>query len=135
MRIESLRLERYGAFESRSVDLSGPGLIVIYGPNEAGKSTCLSAIGDFFYTIPHNSPLGVFGYDAMRIGATLSTAGGKRLVLQRRKGRGRTLVDDAGIGHEQAGLGGGPVPEFAAPVDLQCVQQQSEQDHANGFRQ
>jgi len=100
MRIESLRLERYGAFESRSVDLSGPGLIVIYGPNEAGKSTCLSAIGDFFYTIPHNSPLGVFGYDAMRIGATLSTAGGKRLVLQRRKGRGRTLVDDAGIGQE-----------------------------------
>lgn len=100
MRIESLRLERYGAFENRSVDLSGPGLIVIYGPNEAGKSTCLSAIRDFLYTIPHNSPLGVFGYDAMRIGATLSTAGGERLVLQRRKGRGKTLVDEAGVGQE-----------------------------------
>lgn len=106
MRIEALNLERYGAFESRAVDLAGPGLIVIHGANEAGKSTCLNAIGDFLYGIPHNSPLGVFGYDAMRIGATLRTAAGERLSLQRRKGRGKTLIDEAGVGHEDGLLAG-----------------------------
>lgn len=106
MRIEALNLERYGAFESRTVDLSGPGLIVIHGPNEAGKSTCLSAIGDFLYGIPHNSPLGFFGYDAMRVGATLSTAAGERLSLHRRKGRGKTLIDETGVGHEDSLLAG-----------------------------
>lgn len=106
MRFEALHLERYGAFESRTLDLSGPGLIVIHGPNEAGKSTSLNAIGDFLYGIPHNSALGVFGYEAMRVGATLSTSAGGRLSLQRRKGRGKTLIDEAGVGHEDSLLAG-----------------------------
>ena len=106
MRIEALRLERYGVFESRTVDLSGPGLIVVHGPNEAGKSTCLNAISDFLFGIPHNSSLGVFGYDAMRIGATLQTAAGETLAFQRRKGRSKTLIDEAGVGHEDSALAG-----------------------------
>ena len=106
MRIEALQLERYGVFEDRQLDFSGPGLIVVYGPNEAGKSTCLSAVSDFLYGIHPQSPLGLFGYDAMRIGATLVTAAGERLELKRRKGRGKTLVDQAGAAHENSILAG-----------------------------
>lgn len=98
MRLEAISLENYGAFAARSLELGEkPGLTIVYGPNEAGKSTFLAAIGDFLFTIPNNSPRGgMFGYDAMRIGATLRTRDGRRLVLRRRKGRGITLTDEAG---------------------------------------
>lgn len=48
-------IERYGAIESRRVCLDGPGLTVVYGPNEAGKSTCLAAITDFLFHIPERT--------------------------------------------------------------------------------
>lgn len=38
MNIEKLALTAFGRFQGKSVDL-GPGLNIIYGPNEAGKST------------------------------------------------------------------------------------------------
>ena len=96
MRFESLTLENYGAFASRTIE-PGPGLTIVYGPNEAGKSTFLEAISDFLFTIPPNSARGgLYGYDAMRIGAVIETRDGERLALRRRKGRGKTLLDDTG---------------------------------------
>ena len=94
MRFEELTIEKYGAFGARSLSLKDqPGLVVIYGLNEAGKSTWLSAIADFLYGVPQNTPRGqVFGYDQIRLGATLLLADGKRLMLRRRKGRGPTLT-------------------------------------------
>ena len=39
MRIEALRLEHYGAFAQRNLQLGGKApLTVVYGPNEAGKN-------------------------------------------------------------------------------------------------
>ncbi len=98
MRFEELVIEKYGVYQRLSVNLdAAPGLVVIYGPNEAGKSTCLSATVDFLFGIPATSPYGqVFGYDQMRIGATLRLADGRRIVLRRRKGRVRTLTDGNG---------------------------------------
>ena len=54
MRFESLTLERYGRFENRTLDLSGDQirLHVVFGPNEAGKSTVLSAIADLLFGVP-----------------------------------------------------------------------------------
>ena len=96
MRFAALSLERYGNYEKLSVPFV-PGLNVIYGPNAAGKSTCLAAVLDFLFGIPNNTPRrNRYGYDAMRIGATLVLADDTRLELRRRKGRGRTLLDRSG---------------------------------------
>src|SRR5579872_3992838 len=94
MRFAELSLERYGVYQQLSVPFASPGLNVVYGPNEAGKSTCLAAISDFLFGIRNDSPHDErFSYNAMRIGATLLLADGRRLVLQRRRGRGQTLLD------------------------------------------
>jgi uncharacterized protein YhaN len=70
-----------------------PGFVVIYGLNEAGKTTWLSAIADFLYGVPQNSPHGqIFGNDQIRLGGRLVLANGKCLTLRRRKGRGTTLT-------------------------------------------
>ena len=54
MRFERLHLERYGIFEDAAFDFGGTDatLHVVHGPNEAGKSTVLSAIGDLLFGIP-----------------------------------------------------------------------------------
>ena len=104
MRFESFTFEKYGLVDSCTLSFPpDPGLVVIYGPNEAGKSTSLAAIADFLFGIPHNSPRGqVFGYDQIRLTAVAALAGGTRLSLRRRKGRaGRTLTDESGQGVDE----------------------------------
>jgi uncharacterized protein YhaN len=97
VRFGELVLERYGDYEELRVPLSAGGLNVIYGPNEAGKSSCLNAITDFFFGIPQNSSYGNrYGYRAMRIRATLLLPDGRRLNLCRRKGYQNTLSDENG---------------------------------------
>jgi uncharacterized protein YhaN len=99
MRFVEISLEKYGCYAQRSVGIpDGPGLTVIYGPNEAGKSTCLEAIGDFLFGVPGQSSRGaVFGYPSMRIGAVMHLANGETLSLRRRKGNARTLTDEKGV--------------------------------------
>jgi uncharacterized protein YhaN len=106
MRLTELTLERYGAFAERSINIPlGTGLTIIYGPNEAGKSTWLSAISDFLFGIPERTPNGaVFGYEGMRLGATVVDASGNAVVLRRRRGRGRTLTDADGAPLEDSVL-------------------------------
>jgi len=107
VRIEELSLQNYGAFSSRALRLSGQaGLSVVYGPNEAGKSTCLTAALDFLFGIPHSSAHGGrFGYDKMRLDGTLRTASGEALALRRRKGKaGRTLSQVDGTAVDEARL-------------------------------
>jgi uncharacterized protein YhaN len=105
MRFDEIAIERYGAFESRALTLPKTGLAVIYGPNEAGKSTTLSAIGDFLFGVPPRTSRGaVFGNDAIRIQGTLSRADGSSLTLRRRKGNVRTLTDGDNAVVEEAAL-------------------------------
>jgi uncharacterized protein YhaN len=95
VRFDSLTIEKYGVYSELKLPLhDNPGLVVIYGPNEAGKSTCLSAISDFLFGIDHNSRYGqIFGYPQMRLEATLRLSNGQQLILRRRKGTGKTLTD------------------------------------------
>lgn len=106
MRLTELRIENYGGYASRSLVIPvGAGLSVIYGPNEAGKSTCLEAISDFLFSIPPNTARGsLFGYDGMRISASMRMADDRVISLRRRKGRGRTLADTDGTALEEAAL-------------------------------
>ena len=88
MRLTELSLEKYGCYLERTIAIpDDAGLTVIYGPNEAGKSTCLEAIGDFLFGIPKSSPRGeTYGYPGMRIGASMRMAKGEVMRLRRRKG-------------------------------------------------
>lgn len=58
MRFDKLHLRAFGPFTDEVLDLRGGapgGLHVIYGPNEAGKSTSLRAVTGFLYGIPHRT--------------------------------------------------------------------------------
>jgi len=44
MFIRSLHIGSYGHFENKTIDELAPGLVVVHGPNEAGKSTLRQAI-------------------------------------------------------------------------------------------
>ena len=55
MRFRRLSLDAYGPFTGTTLDLSGAtgnGLHLIYGPNEAGKSSALRAIRDLLFGMP-----------------------------------------------------------------------------------
>lgn len=61
MRFEKLVLRRFGHFTDFELDLGKhkpgePDLHVLYGPNEAGKSTTLAAISDLLYGIATRTP-------------------------------------------------------------------------------
>lgn len=96
MRFERLSLMRYGALTDRElVFRPGARLHVVYGPNEAGKSSALAAISDLLFGFPHLTPFD-FRHDstALRVGATLAAQNGDRLSFRRRKGRKATLISD-----------------------------------------
>lgn len=95
MKLLRLHLQAFGPFTDRVLDLApaGQSLTLVHGPNEAGKSSTLRAIGDLRFGIPHTSPDDfVHDYAAMRIGGVFLDARGERHALVRRKGRGSTLA-------------------------------------------
>ncbi|MGW8309984.1 MAG: AAA family ATPase [Thiogranum sp.] len=94
MRIKRLDLLRYGHFTKKSIELPAavPDLHIIYGANEAGKSTTLAAVEDFLFGIPTRSPHNfLHDYRDMRVGAVLENAG-ETLEALRRKGIKDTLI-------------------------------------------
>lgn len=105
MRIERLHLLRYGSLTDRELRFRpGAGLHLVYGPNEAGKSSTLAAISDllFGFSEKRRAADGAeerrydFLHDApsLRVCATLTDARGNSLSLRRRKGRKNTLLTD-----------------------------------------
>ncbi len=97
MRIASLELLAYGPFRNLTLDLEPAGLHVVFGRNEAGKSTTLRAITGLLYGIERSTPDAHVHKPAdLRIGGVLVSADGKRLHVVRRKGNANTLLDDRG---------------------------------------
>ena len=98
MRLNRLDLTRYGKFTDERIDFgdsrSGvPDLHVVYGPNEAGKSTALAAYLDLLFGIDLRSPYNfVHPYSTMRVGAAIETASGLREIV-RVKTRKDSLLD------------------------------------------
>ena len=98
MRLISLDLIAYGNFtDCRLVFPEDKGLHVIYGPNEAGKSTCIRALRGLLYEIPENTP-DDFLHESrrLRVGGMLLRSDGERLSVVRRKGRKDTLLGPDG---------------------------------------
>lgn len=95
MRVLRLDLLAFGPFTSQSLDFTGgkPGLHIVYGPNEAGKSSTLRALRDALFGIPDRSTDNfVHKHSDLRIGLSLEGRDGTRLAFVRRKGRSNTLL-------------------------------------------
>lgn len=93
MIIEKLRLLRYGHFEDHELDLAPAGLTIVYGPNEAGKSTSLAAITDLLYGFSRSCPYNFrWENSQLRVGATVANQAGEKLSFVRRKGNANTVM-------------------------------------------
>jgi uncharacterized protein YhaN len=94
MKLLQLRLIAFGPFTGATLDLSAGshGLHLIYGCNEAGKSSALRALRQLFYGIDERSPDNfVHAHPSLRIGALISRSDGARLEFVRRKARTNSL--------------------------------------------
>ena len=104
MKIRSLDLLAYGPFSGKTLDLSGQGgLDVIYGPNEAGKSTALRAIRGLLFGIEEQTgDAHKHAKKDLRVGARLLGEDGAELSVVRRKGRNSHRV--LGVGFAERNL-------------------------------
>jgi len=96
MKLRTLQLKAFGRFTERMLEFD-PGeanLLVVYGQNEAGKSTTLRAIRDLLFGIPERTGDGyLHGNSRLRLGGCLENRSGDSLPFVRRKGRIATLRD------------------------------------------
>lgn len=95
MKILNLDLMAFGPFTGLDLGFSGnqTGLQIIYGPNEAGKSSALRALTGWLFGIEHNSPDNfMHDYPQMKIGGRLRNSSGQELAFIRRKGRSNTVL-------------------------------------------
>lgn len=95
MRLLRLDLEKYGAFEGRSLAFRPDArLHVVFGPNEAGKSSALSAVGDLLFGFGQRTDYAFrHAMGDLRLGATVADGEGRTQAFRRRKGAKATLVD------------------------------------------
>lgn len=124
MRIRELKLIRYGKFTDRSLSLplKERDIHLIVGPNEAGKSTVRTAIGDWLFGIPMRTPLAfLHPMPELRIGGVIERRGtgsqtAEWLAFDRTKGNKSTLrtPDDGALqeGVLQSWLGSLQAPAF-----------------------
>lgn len=98
MRLNRLDLTRYGKFTDHAIDFGKattgqPDLHIIYGLNEAGKSTTLAAYLDLLFGMHAQTPYNfLHPYGSMRIGAQLEIDGATH-ELARLKQRSGSLID------------------------------------------
>jgi len=88
MRISKLDLIAYGPFTDITLDFGndGKGLHIIYGPNEAGKTSAMRAIYAFFFGMGRITPDAfTHSYANLKIGAELVGENGERIELIRVK--------------------------------------------------
>lgn len=111
MRFRDLQLLRYGRFEDCTLTFpqAACDLHLVFGPNEAGKSTTLQAVGDLLFGFPHVTRFAFrFDRQLLRVGAVIEDDAGA-FEVRRRKGNAQTLLgpDDEPIeaGRLAAGVG------------------------------
>jgi uncharacterized protein YhaN len=120
MRLDELRLIAFGPFTNCTLSLR-PGLNVLYGPNEAGKSSALRAVYALLFGFNNGTTDDfIHNYQQLRVGGVLVGSQGQRLKCVRRKGRTATLRDgddDKPIDEIQLrGMLGGVSEEFFKTV-------------------
>ncbi|NNF45744.1 MAG: AAA family ATPase, partial [Desulfofustis sp.] len=118
MRLKLLELKAFGPFTEQILifDSSTPGLHIIYGDNEAGKSSALRGLKALLYGFHSQTPDNfVHPYDQLLVSGCLERDDGRELCFQRRKRRIGDLLDGDGNPLEAATLDPflqGVEPEF-----------------------
>ncbi len=102
MKILRLDLLAFGPFTDVTLSPGDGkhGFHIVYGPNEAGKSSSLRALRQLLFGIPNNtSDNFIHPNTNLRIGGLIESAEGNRFEFIRRKGRSKTLrkADDVEI--------------------------------------
>ena len=126
MRFRRLELGRYGGFADRAFDFGdgGPDLHLVVGPNEAGKSTALQAIGDLLFGIGVQTPQAWrYDYQQLRLRAVLEHDGAT-LDVTRRKGSRDTLLKPDGTPY-----GVDPLTPLLAGIDRAAFERMFGLDH------
>jgi uncharacterized protein YhaN len=101
VRFQKLYLSRFGHFDGTVIDFGarqGPEVHVVYGPNEAGKTTVLNAVLRLLYGYPRK---GVERYDFrhganLEVGAVIELQGRTEPVEVCRVKTGNALLDARG---------------------------------------
>lgn len=96
MRIKRLELKAFGPFAERTLDFSSelPGLHLVYGANEAGKSSSLRALQALLFGFPPRTADNfLHPYEQLLVGGTLQASDGRELTYFRRKKSKNSLFD------------------------------------------
>ncbi len=99
MRLKRLELKAFGPFTDRTLKFNSgePGLHIIFGPNEAGKSSALRALKALLYGFDQQTPDNfIHNYDQLLVGACLENSAGEEIIFQRRKKRIGDVIDETG---------------------------------------
>ncbi len=99
MRLKRLDLKAFGPFTDRRLEFTSdePGLHIVFGRNEAGKSSSLRALKALLYGFPQQTPDNfIHNYDQLLVGGCLINSAGEELNFQRRKKRLGDVLDEAG---------------------------------------
>ena len=100
MRLKRLDLTRFGNFTGQSIDFGedpqgAPDLHIVYGPNEAGKSTALAAFLDLLFGMGTQNPFGfLHPYPTMRVGGVLEFAAEARELARIKRPQNSLLDSD-----------------------------------------
>jgi uncharacterized protein YhaN len=105
MKIDAFNMLRFGPFTDKHFDLSGieNGLHMVYGENEAGKSSSLRALIAWLYGFEHRvADDWLHGASKLSVGGKLALDDGAQLRFTRYKRRKNDLIDDdTGLPFEQ----------------------------------
>ncbi len=129
MRFSSLTLQNYGHFEDCTLafDRSPVDFHLVFGRNEAGKSTTMSAVRDLLFGYPHQKTYDFRYHTSLqRLGATLQVEQDDLSVRRRRTRHNRdSLVDGA-----DAAMPEGPLLAALHGLSREAFCQRFSLDHA-----
>ena len=93
MRIDELNLAAFGPFTDRVLVFAANGPHIVYGSNEAGKSSALRGLKALLYGIDERTLDNfIHANDKLRVQGVLRRTKGQELAFVRRKGRKNTLL-------------------------------------------
>ena len=129
MKLERLELAPFGPFTETVLEFFSvtPGLHIIFGLNEAGKSSSLRGLRALLYGFPERTPDNFLTpSNQLRVGGVLVKEDGARLEFYRRKRRKSDLLDEQGNVLDPQSL-----KDYLGDINLETFQTLYGIDHAS----
>jgi uncharacterized protein YhaN len=107
MKLQQLHINQFGHFSECDIAIPGDGLQVIYGPNEAGKTTLLQFLRGWLFDFPTRTPYDFKGGAEIAGVGTMILGDGRTVELRRRKGTKNKVgvkIDGCDTGLDETGF-------------------------------